>query len=68
MLNYRADVAVTDLVEYAGRYYEITRVDTEDDYKGDLYVYAKDAAEPASIESATAEDNNTATEESSSDG
>ena len=52
VLNYRDDVALNDLVEYAGSYYQITRLDTEDDYHGDLYVYAKDAAAPTEIEPA----------------
>ena len=46
VLNYRSDIAVTDLIEYAGQFYEITRVDRTDDYLGDLYIYAKDATSP----------------------
>ncbi|MCR5812869.1 MAG: head-tail adaptor protein [Desulfovibrio sp.] len=49
VLNFRDDVSIGDLVKYACHYYQITRLDTEDDYHGDLFVYAKDAAEPDEI-------------------
>lgn len=50
VLNYRQDIAVGDLVEYGGKYYEITRTDCEDDYHGgDLYIYAKDVDDPYEI-------------------
>lgn len=42
VFNYSAIPAVYNLIKYRGAWYEITRVDTTDDYKGDLYIYAKD--------------------------
>lgn len=30
-----------DLIGYRGEYYEITRIDTADDYAGDMYIYVK---------------------------
>jgi len=44
VLNYRDDLKIYDFVEYKGKYYSITRLDTKDDYKGELFVYVKDAA------------------------
>ena len=43
VLNYRNDLALYDFIEYKEKYYQITRLDTADDYKGELFVYAKDA-------------------------
>lgn len=42
VFNYRSDVAVGDFVLYREMWYSITRVDTQDDYRGDLFVYVKD--------------------------
>ena len=42
VLNYREDIEVYTILEYNGKYYTVTRVDTTDDYKTDLFVYAKD--------------------------
>ena len=44
VLNYRNDLRLYDLVEYKGKYYTVTRLDTTDDYNTELYVYVKDAA------------------------
>lgn len=44
VLNYRDDLKVYDFVEYRGKYYSITRVDTMDDYKTELFVYVKECA------------------------
>lgn len=44
VLNYRNDLKIYDFVEYKGKYYTITRLDTKDDYNGDLFVYVKDTA------------------------
>lgn len=41
VFNYYKGVDVYDLVNYAGEWYEVTRADTTDDYKGDLFVYVK---------------------------
>ena len=45
VLNYRNDITLYDLVEYRGHYYSITRLDTKDDYRNELFVYAKDVPE-----------------------
>lgn len=42
VLNYRDDLKIADYIEYRGKYYSITRLDTRDDYKGELFVYVKD--------------------------
>lgn len=44
VMNYRNDLNLYDFVEYKGKYYSITRLDTKDDYNGDLFIYVKDAA------------------------
>ena len=43
VFNYYPNVEVYDMVQYRGRWYRITRVDTTDDYKGDLFVYVQNA-------------------------
>ena len=43
VLNYRDDLSVGDVVEYRDQRYEVTRCDTECDYRGDLFVYVRDA-------------------------
>lgn len=43
VLNYRNNLKIYDIIEYKGNYYEITRLDTQDDYNGELFVYTKDA-------------------------
>lgn len=35
-------IEVYDYILYRGLWYQITRVDTADDYRGDMFVYAKD--------------------------
>lgn len=43
VFNYYPNVEVYDMVQYRGDWYRITRVDTTDDYKGDLFVYVQNA-------------------------
>ena len=43
VFNYYPNVEVYDMVQYRGDWYRITRVDTADDYKGDLFVYVQNA-------------------------
>lgn len=43
VFNYYPGVEVYDMVLYRGGWYKITRVDTADDYKGDLFVYVQNA-------------------------
>ena len=44
VVNYRNDLQLGDFIEYNGRHYSITRLDTTDDYNGDLYIYVNDVA------------------------
>ena len=56
VLNYRNDLKLYDFIEYRGAYYSITRLDTTDDYRGELFVYVKDSAQgdtPKDIQPAT---------------
>lgn len=43
VFNYKPKVKQYDLILYRGTWYEITRVDTTDDYKGEMFIYVKDA-------------------------
>lgn len=36
------NVKTYDLIRYNGEWYQITRVDTTDDYKSDIFIYVKD--------------------------
>lgn len=36
-------VELYDLISYRDKWYKVTRVDTEDDYNTDVFVYAQDA-------------------------
>lgn len=42
VFNYSKAPSLYGLIKYRGAWYEITRIDTAEDYKGDLYVYVKD--------------------------
>lgn len=41
VFNYRSSVKPGNLVKYKDVWYEVTRVDTDDDYNTDMYVYVK---------------------------
>lgn len=41
VFNYRIAVEQYQILEYKGKWYEITRVDTTDDYNTELFVYVK---------------------------
>lgn len=41
VFNYYPGIDVYDVIQYRGEWYEVTRVDTTDDYKGDLFIYVK---------------------------
>lgn len=43
--NHRTDVSSEMLIEYGGKYYEITRIDDFEGYKDDLNIYCKLAAD-----------------------
>lgn len=40
-VNYRDDIDTDMLVEYAGKYYQITRIDNHEGYKTDIDLYCK---------------------------
>lgn len=40
-INHRSDVTNEMLIEYRGKYYEITRIDDFEGYKDDLNIYCK---------------------------
>lgn len=42
VFNYREDIELYSFIEYKGKYYTVTRVDTKDDYKTELFVYVQD--------------------------
>lgn len=42
VFNNTKNVSVYNLILYKDKWYEITRVDTMDDYNGDLFIYVKD--------------------------
>lgn len=41
VFNNKHDINVYDMVLYKNTWYRITRVDTKDDYNGDLFVYVQ---------------------------
>ncbi len=43
VVNYRNDLKLYDQIEYKGVYYSITRLDTQDDYNTDLFIYVEKA-------------------------
>lgn len=43
VFNYYPNVEVYDMVQYRGSWYRITRADTTDNYKGDLFIYVQTA-------------------------
>lgn len=40
-VNYRTDIETDMIVEYAGEYYQITRIDDHEGYKTDIDLYCK---------------------------
>lgn len=45
VFNFRDIVEVGDAVLYRAKWYNITRVDTTDDYNGDLFIYVENMSE-----------------------
>lgn len=43
VFNYYKGVEVYDMIQYRGAWYRVTRVDTQDDYNGELFVYVENA-------------------------
>lgn len=46
VFNNGIDIATYDAIEYKGKWYGVTRVDTTDDYNTDIYVYVSDMSTP----------------------
>lgn len=46
VFNFRADFAQSDFVRYRDRWYEITRLNTTDDYNDEIWAYVKDCRAP----------------------
>ena len=46
ILNFNPEIKVNDRIFYREDWYEITRVDTADDYLSELYIYVKRAVRP----------------------
>lgn len=42
VLNFRNDLKQYDFIEYRDKFYSITRLDTKDDYNGELFIYVRD--------------------------
>ena len=49
IFNFRADIAQGDFVRYRDSWYEITRVNTTDDYNDELYSYVRDCRKPVAV-------------------
>ena len=43
VFNHYKGVEVYDMIQYRGEWYRVTRVDTQDDYNGELFVYVENA-------------------------
>jgi len=43
VVNWRDGITASNLIEYRGKFYDITRVDTFEGYKNDLQLYADEA-------------------------
>lgn len=41
VINYHDCVRQYDTIEYDGKFFSVTRIDTDDDYKTDMYIYVK---------------------------
>lgn len=41
VFNFRDDIKQYDVIKYKDAWYSITRIDTMDDYNGELFVYVK---------------------------
>ena len=43
VINYHKGIDIDQALCYRGTWYTITRVDTEDDYNGDMFIYVRNA-------------------------
>ena len=46
VFNYNAGIVQDAYIHYAEKWYKVTRVDTTDDYKGEMFVYVEDSSDP----------------------
>ena len=46
VLNYNAEITQDAYIQYREQWYKVTRVDTTDDYNGEMFVYVKDTTDP----------------------
>ena len=46
VFNYNAGIVQDAYIHYAEKWYKVTRVDTTDDYKGEVFVYVEDSSDP----------------------
>lgn len=44
-INWRSDLNETMFIDYKGVWYDIKRIDTFEDYKNDIHIYASEAAQ-----------------------
>ena len=46
VFNYNAEITQDAYIYYRDAWYKVTRVDTTDDYNGEMFVYVKDTYDP----------------------
>ena len=46
VFNYNADIKQGAYIHYRQEWFKVTRVDTTDDYNGEMFVYVKDTTDP----------------------
>lgn len=46
VFNYNAEITQDAYIHYRDEWYKVTRVDTTDDYKGEMFVYVEDTTDP----------------------
>ena len=46
VFNYNAGIVQDAYIHYASKWYKVTRVDTTDDYLGEMFVYVEDSSDP----------------------
>lgn len=51
VLNYNAGIVQDAYVRYKNAWYKVTRVDTQDDYNGEMFVYVEDSKDPTRLHS-----------------
>ena len=47
VFNYNAEITQDAYIHYRDEWYKVTRVDTTDDYKGEMFVYVEDSSDPS---------------------